>query len=136
MIKASTMMKVASRGLARCAHLSHGKKLSLPGQQAARGLSSTFKPTTELRKAAVPSLDDEGPAAKVDPSCVINSHTEWDPLEEVIVGRIDGATIPEWHVAGKAVWPAKHWDMYKNKAGQSFPEELMRKGERERERER
>ncbi|RLN05748.1 hypothetical protein BBJ28_00022829 [Nothophytophthora sp. Chile5] len=56
---------------------------------------------------------------------IINSHNEWDPLEEVIVGRVDGATIPEWHVAGKAVWPGKYWDMYKTKAGQPFPKDLM-----------
>lgn len=59
---------------------------------------------------------------------VVNSHNEFDPLEEVIVGRVDGATIPEWHVSGKAVWPRKWWDMYKTKGGQPFPKELMDKG--------
>jgi glycine amidinotransferase len=58
---------------------------------------------------------------------VVNSHNEFDPLEEVIVGRVEGATIPEWHVSGKAVWPSKWWDMYKLKAGQPFPEELSKK---------
>ncbi|MBT2493309.1 amidinotransferase [Streptomyces sp. ISL-96] len=27
----------------------------------------------------------------------VNSHNEWDPLEEIIVGRLDGATIPTNH---------------------------------------
>ncbi|MET9508160.1 amidinotransferase [Streptomyces flavidovirens] len=27
----------------------------------------------------------------------VNSHNEWDPLEEIIVGRLDGATIPSSH---------------------------------------
>ncbi|MBT2401056.1 amidinotransferase [Streptomyces sp. ISL-100] len=27
----------------------------------------------------------------------VNSHNEWDPLEEIIVGRLDGATIPSNH---------------------------------------
>ncbi|MFC7304308.1 amidinotransferase [Streptomyces monticola] len=27
----------------------------------------------------------------------VNSHNEWDPLEEVVVGRLDGATIPSSH---------------------------------------
>ncbi|GLE05099.1 hypothetical protein PINS_up014083 [Pythium insidiosum] len=62
---------------------------------------------------------------------VVNSHNEWDPLEEVIVGRVDGATIPEWHVAGKAVWPSKWWDMYKTKSGQSFPQELIEGAQKE-----
>ena len=59
---------------------------------------------------------------------VVNSHNEFDPLEEVIVGRVDGATIPEWHVSGKAVWPERWWDMYKTKAGQPFPLDLIKRG--------
>ncbi|OEJ62806.1 amidinotransferase [Streptomyces agglomeratus] len=27
----------------------------------------------------------------------VNSHNEWDPLEEIVVGRLDGATIPSSH---------------------------------------
>ncbi|CAM9382634.1 unnamed protein product, partial [Ectocarpus sp. 8 AP-2014] len=69
--------------------------------------------------------------SKIDPACIVNSHTEWDPLEEVIVGRVDNATIPEWHVSGKAVWPAKHWGMYKKHAGESFPRELVMKAAEE-----
>jgi hypothetical protein len=65
-------------------------------------------------------------AAKTTP--IVNSHNEFDPLEEVIVGRVEGATIPEWHVSGKAVWPNRWWDMYKTKAGQPFPKELIDKG--------
>lgn len=30
--------------------------------------------------------------------CPVNTHNEWDPLEEVIVGRVDGAVIPPFHV--------------------------------------
>ena len=26
----------------------------------------------------------------------VSSHNEWDPLEEVIVGIVDGATVPGW----------------------------------------
>ena len=58
-------------------------------------------------------------------NCVVNSNNEFDPLEEVIVGRIEGATIPQWHVSGKAVWPKRHWDMYRNKSGHPFPSNLM-----------
>ncbi|CAM9388018.1 unnamed protein product, partial [Ectocarpus fasciculatus] len=58
-------------------------------------------------------------------NCAVNSHNEFDPLEEVIVGRVEGSTIPEWHVSGKAVWPEKYWDMYKTKAGQPFPPEIL-----------
>ena len=37
---------------------------------------------------------DAAPAGQVSP---VNSHNEWDPLEEVIVGRLEGATIPSGH---------------------------------------
>lgn len=60
---------------------------------------------------------------------VVNSHNEFDPLEEVIVGRVEGSTIPEWHVSGKAVWPSKWWDMYKTQAGQPFPADLTKNGQ-------
>ena len=46
----------------------------------------------------------------------------------MIVGSVQGATLPEWHVSGKAVWPSKYWDMYKTQSGQQFPAELMIKG--------
>ena len=68
----------------------------------------------------VPPLPIEQPATSI-----VNSHNEWDPLEEIIVGRIEGATIPEWHVAGKAVWPKKYWSMYQDSAGEPFPKYLM-----------
>ncbi|CAM9481082.1 unnamed protein product, partial [Choristocarpus tenellus] len=67
----------------------------------------------------------------INPNCVVNSHNEWDPLEEIIVGCVEGATIPEWHVSGKAVWPPKHWNMYKTKYGQPFPSELIKKAAEE-----
>jgi glycine amidinotransferase len=37
---------------------------------------------------------DAAPADRVSP---VNSHNEWDPLEEVIVGRLEGAVIPSDH---------------------------------------
>lgn len=36
-------------------------------------------------------------ARPVLPDCPVNSHNEWDPLEEIIVGRLEGATIPSSH---------------------------------------
>ncbi len=32
-------------------------------------------------------------------SCPVNSHNEWDPLEEVIVGRLENVCIPDNHIA-------------------------------------
>jgi hypothetical protein len=39
---------------------------------------------------------DAAPAGQVSP---VNSHNEWDPLEEVIVGRLEGAIIPSGQTA-------------------------------------
>jgi len=93
--------------------------------------STTPPPNRGLASAVVDYMDhdttDKDPV-KFSP---VNSHNEWDTLEEVVVGRIDGATIPEFHIAGKAVWPEKYWDMYKTKAGQPFPRELMQKAAEE-----
>jgi hypothetical protein len=50
---------------------------------------------------------DAAAAGQVSP---VNSHNEWDPLEEVIVGRLEGATIPSGHpvvtcnIPGMAAW--------------------------------
>ncbi|KAE9014093.1 Glycine amidinotransferase [Phytophthora fragariae] len=85
--------------------------------------STTTAARAQLLKAA--ATRGFAAAATATGTPIINSHNEWDPLEEVIVGRVEGATIPEWHVSGKAVWPNKHWDMYKTKAGLPFPKELM-----------
>lgn len=85
-------------------------------------LSSSLKPVAQIQQFS------RAFSAAAKPTPVVNSHNEFDPLEEVIVGRVEGATIPEWHVSGKAVWPDKWWNMYKTQAGQPFPKELMEKG--------
>lgn len=38
-------------------------------------------------------------------SPIVNSHNEWDPLEEVIVGSLDGAVNTPWEAALQAVTP-------------------------------
>lgn len=50
------------------------------------------------------------------------SHNEWDPLEEVIVGVIDGAAVPPWDVALEATMPPDAWDFYRANGGGAFPE--------------
>ncbi|WP_254564070.1 amino acid adenylation domain-containing protein [Oscillatoria sp. HE19RPO] len=38
----------------------------------------------------------------VSNECPVCSYNEWDPLEEVIVGIVDGAMIPSWHTIHRA----------------------------------
>jgi glycine amidinotransferase len=42
------------------------------------------------------------PAALASP---VNSHNEWDPLEEIIVGRLEGAVMPSGHPVVTSVIP-------------------------------
>src|SRR5689334_3971346 len=44
---------------------------------------------------------------------VVNSHNEWDPLEEVIVGRIDDWTVMPWEPAFEAIVPADYVETVK-----------------------
>jgi glycine amidinotransferase len=72
---------------------------------------------------------------EVDPSagdhCPVNSHNEWDPLEEVIVGIVDGAVFPPWHVSAEAVLSADQADVFRTMAGSPFPPELVAAASRE-----
>ena len=49
--------------------------------------------------------------------CPVNSHNEWDPLEEVIVGRLEGATIPSYHVSFSGNLPSAAAKLYRPLAG-------------------
>ncbi|MCX4246692.1 hypothetical protein [Paraliomyxa miuraensis] len=40
-------------------------------------------------------------------SCIVNSHNEWDPLEEVIVGVLGGACHPSWEMGFEATTPVE-----------------------------
>lgn len=59
------------------------------------------------------------------------SYNEWDPLEEVIVGVLDGAAVPEWHIALKATMPEDQWPLFQSRGGAPFDAELIARGNRE-----
>jgi glycine amidinotransferase len=62
---------------------------------------------------------------------VVNSHNEWDLLEEVIVGRAENACVPEWHPVLQATMPSQHWYFFRENGGQPFPAEIVSAAERE-----
>jgi glycine amidinotransferase len=62
---------------------------------------------------------------QVGPSPVVNSFNEWDPLEEVILGVVDGAAVPPWHVALKATMPPDQQEFYRKFGGRPFPPEQI-----------
>lgn len=53
------------------------------------------------------------------------SYTEWDPLEEVVVGIVDDASFPPWHIALPPVLPADQLETFRARAGSPFPPELV-----------
>lgn len=55
----------------------------------------------------------------------VEVYTEWDPLEEVIVGTIDDIRVPEWDIGLDAVIPKKSKDFFRKNAAGRFPKELV-----------
>ena len=43
----------------------------------------------------------------------VNSYNEWDPLEEVIVGRLEGATFPSSHITVTSNLPSLTAKVYR-----------------------
>ncbi|HLP61056.1 MAG TPA: hypothetical protein VK186_19605, partial [Candidatus Deferrimicrobium sp.] len=56
---------------------------------------------------------------------VVNSFNEWDLLEEVIVGVVDGASVSPWHATLQATMPRNQWDFFKKNGGKPFPQEKI-----------
>lgn len=56
---------------------------------------------------------------------IVCSHNEWDPLEEVIVGRVEGAHVPPFTTEVKANTYEKYWEFYKKYSGKPFPAQHM-----------
>lgn len=62
---------------------------------------------------------------------MVNSHNEWDPLEEAIVGVIDGATVPAWHPTLPVTMPRSQWPFFRAEGGRPFPKERVELARRE-----
>ncbi|KAK2565250.1 Glycine amidinotransferase, partial [Acropora cervicornis] len=77
---------------------------------------------------AVDDLESDNLEQLQSPVC---SYNEWDPLEEVIVGRVEGATVPEFTVEVKANTYEKNWPFFDRFGGQSFPKEHLKKAQTE-----
>lgn len=68
------------------------------------------------------------PEPKKSPVC---SHNEWDPLEEIIVGRPENATIPPFTVEVKATTHQKFWPFFEENGGKPFPKDHVAKAVKE-----
>lgn len=76
------------------------QQLELLRTEGAQVERSPLKKTT-LTEFASPKSFERSSATVSNPSPVC-SYNEWDPLEEVIVGIVDGAMVPSWHTIHRA----------------------------------
>ncbi|MEV0224388.1 amidinotransferase [Streptomyces sp. NPDC050704] len=61
----------------------------------------------------------------------VNSHNEWDPLEEVIVGCLDGATMPSNHPVVACNVPSRAARLQGLAAGFKYPRVLIERAQHE-----
>jgi glycine amidinotransferase len=81
--------------------------------------------------AATKAADIAADGSQAKSACPVNSYTEWDPLEEVIVGRLEGATIPSNHVTVTFNLPPLAAKLYRFAAGYRYPKWMVRLAQRE-----
>jgi glycine amidinotransferase len=64
---------------------------------------------------------------------IVNAFNEWDPLEEIVVGRVDENTlVPPWDVIMPAVVHDRtQWQFFKQHGGTPWPVEMRKKAERD-----
>jgi glycine amidinotransferase len=61
-------------------------------------------------------------------TCPVNSHNEWDPLEEVIVGSLYDAMFPDWTTINEVTVPPGDWDLIEQRIGGKgipYPEAIV-----------
>jgi glycine amidinotransferase len=78
-------------------------------------------------------IGEEWPTDRSQPTSAspVSSYNEWDPLEEVIVGIVDEASYPSWHMSLAAVLPSNQIEAFRRCAGKPFPQEQVAAAARE-----
>jgi glycine amidinotransferase len=71
------------------------------------------------------------PRAQAAPRCPVNSYNGWDPLEEVIVGRLEGATIPPSHPSVTFTLPERSRRLLRLVAGRRYPRPIIDRAQRQ-----
>ncbi|XP_066264525.1 glycine amidinotransferase, mitochondrial-like [Branchiostoma lanceolatum] len=96
---------------------------NLPLENGAKGVAyaGALKPWSRSVHSGVSAKPEDARAP------VVCSYNEWDPLEEVIVGRVEGACVPPFTVEVKATTYEKSWSFFMKNGGKPFPSEHMRK---------
>jgi len=78
----------------------------------------------DLRRAPKPGIAKADVAA--DTACIVNSHNEWDPLEEIIVGRIENSVFPQRDIYLLGGIPKNLYDLLRFFGGRRrYPKKLF-----------
>lgn len=76
-------------------------------------------------------LEKSSPLGLSHPLPTVNSYNEWDPLEEVIVGCVEGAAVPGSEPAVDVDIPSQYREFFQTYGGRSFPDDLIQAASRE-----
>jgi glycine amidinotransferase len=98
-----------------------------PGQGAASRGGEASATEAAVRGGGRPAPSAVRDPQAAGPRCPVNSHNEWDPLEEVIVGRPEGATVPGYHAAISFSLPSWAAGVYRILGGRRYPGFLVRR---------
>ncbi|CAB1338934.1 unnamed protein product [Coregonus sp. 'balchen'] len=120
-------LRGGSRG-AEAAHLI-GAMLGRAVTGWVQGVFQRTSSSAAAASAAQPqrALEEDAVTEPAQQECPVCAYNEWDPLEEVIVGRAENARVPPFTVEVKANTYEKHWPFYQKYGGQTFPEDHLKK---------
>jgi glycine amidinotransferase len=86
----------------------------------------TIEETTRAPRDGAPAV-----VCAPAPASPVCSHNEWDPLEEVIVGRLQGAAIPPYHISVIYDVPTTVRRLYRFFGGRRYPRVLVGPAQRQ-----
>ncbi|MFE9500727.1 amidinotransferase [Streptomyces collinus] len=70
-------------------------------------------------------------SAKSTIKAAVNSHTEWDPLEEVVVGTLANGVFPTWQDSMAETMPTGSRRIFQKSGGKPLPKDHLRRAEEE-----
>lgn len=92
-----------------------------------RAVPDTTGPVVSAVESSTPDNLNQASASE----CPVGSWNEWDPLEEVIVGRIDGAVIPAYHISSSYNLSPGMRKLYRLFGGRRYPGFLTRRAQKQ-----
>jgi glycine amidinotransferase len=84
-----------------------------------------------IEDASLSSLDAVARTVQCGEGQIVQSYTEWDPLEEVVVGSLKGGVFPTWQPSMRAVLPEASWQLFPEAGGSPLPESELKAAEQE-----